>query len=786
MVNGFEANILTKKGNERVFLYSLILAGDVIDGTLIDITQRKYTEEALRESEEINRLLLQNSGEAILFTKPDGAILSANPEACRIFGRSESEIKELGRSGIMDTTDPRLPAAIEERKRTGHFKGELNMLRNDGTIFPAEISSTIFLDSSGNERTSIIFRDITERKKTEQALKWNEAIFNQFMEYSPIYVFFKDENIRSLRLSRNFEIMLGKPMDELLGKTMDELFPSDLAKNMIENDLQILHEGIKVEVIEEFNNRHFSTIKFPIQLEGRPKFLAGFTIDITDRLKAEQEIRESEERFRVLLQSVSSVSVQGYSPDGTTQYWNKASELLYGYTEQEAIGRNLVDLIIPTEMKEVVKQAIRRMAETGIPIPTSELSLMRKDGSRVSVISSHAIVRSSGKSQELFCIDIDLTEHKKAEEAILKTKQQYDTLVAQIPVGVYILRTKPDYSFDLEYVSPVMAEILGLSIESLLANNENIFKAIHPEDVEEVYRLNLEGIKQKQPFDWKGRAVVKGVVKWLHMSSLPQQQENGDILWHGLIVDITEQIRDEEEIKEQNEKLQELNATKDKFFSIIAHDLRSPFNSFLGLTQIMAEELPSLTMAQIQEIAVNMRKSATNLYRLLENLLHWSSMQQGVIPFNPESVRLLPVADESITMILESAKVKGIEINCTIPDYLVVFADTNLLQTVIRNLVSNAVKFTLTGGKVNLSAKTTTDSNIEISVQDSGIGMSQKLLGDLFKLDVKTSRKGTSGEPSTGLGLLLCKEFIEKHGGQIWAESEVGKGSTFYFTLPGK
>lgn len=786
MVNGFEANILTKNGNEKVFLYSLILAGDVIDGTLIDITQRKYTEEAFRESEEINRLLLQNSGEAILFTKPDGAILSANPEACRIFGRSESEIKELGRSGIMDTTDPRLPAAIEERKRTGHFKGELNMLRNDGTIFPVEISSTIFLDSSGNERTSIIFRDITERKKTEQALKWNEAIFNQFMEYSPIYVFFKDENIRSLRLSRNYEELLGKPMDELLGKTMNEIFPSDVAEKMIEDDLQVLREGVKVEVEEEVNNRHFSTIKFPIQLEGKPKFLAGFTIDITDRLKAEQEIRESEERFRVLLQSVSSVSVQGYSPDGTTQYWNKASELLYGYTEQEAIGRNLVDLIIPTEMKEVVKQAIRRMAETGIPIPTSELSLMRKDGSRVSVISSHAIVRSSGKSQELFCIDIDLTEHKKAEEAILKTKQQYDTLVAQIPVGVYILRTKPDYSFDLEYVSPVMAEILGLSIERLLAHNENIFKAIHPEDVEEVYRLNLEGIKQKQPFDWKGRAVVKGVVKWLHMSSLPQQQENGDILWHGLIVDITEQIRDEEEIIEQNEKLQELNATKDKFFSIIAHDLRSPFNSFLGLTQIMAEELPSLTMAQIQEIAVNMSKSATNLYRLLENLLHWSSMQQGVIPFNPESVRLLPVADESITMILESAKIKGIEINCTIPDDLVVFADTNLLQTVIRNLVSNAVKFTLTGGKVNLSAKTTTDSNIEIFVQDSGIGMSQKLLGDLFKLDVKTSRKGTSGEPSTGLGLLLCKEFIEKHGGQIWAESEVGKGSTFYFTLPGK
>jgi PAS domain S-box-containing protein len=627
-------------------------------------------------------------------------------------------------------------------------------------------------------------KDNTERKKTEEALKWNETIFNQFLEYSPIHVFFKDENIRSLKLSSNYEKLLGKPIDELLGKTMDELFPSDLAKIMIENDRQILHEGIKVEVIEEFNNRHFSTIKFPIQLEGKPKFLAGFTIDITDRIKAEQEIRESEERFRGLLQSVSSVSVQGYSPDGTTQYWNKASELLYGYTEQEAIGRNLIDLIIPSEMKEIVKQAIKQMDETGIPFPPSELSLMRKDGSRVSVLSSHAIVKSSGKSQELFCIDIDLTDYKKAEEAILKSKQQFDNLVAQIPVGVYILRSKPDYTFALEYASPIMAKILDLSVESLLAHNEATFQVIHPEDLEGFVRLNQEGIKQMQPFDWKGRALVKGVVRWLHLSSLPQQQENGDILWHGLIVDITDQISGEEEIKNQNEKLQELNATKDKFFSIIAHDLRSPFSSFLGLTQIMAEELPSLSMAQIQEIAVDMSKSAANLYRLLENLLHWSSMQQGVIHFNPETFQLLPLADESITMILEPAKVKGIEINCNIADDLVVFADTNLLQTVIRNLVSNAVKFTLKGGKVNLSAKTATDSNIEISVQDTGIGMSQKLLSDLFKLDVKTSRKGTSGEPSTGLGLLLCKEFIEKHGGQIWAESEVGKGSTFYFTLP--
>jgi len=329
-----------------------------------------------------------------------------------------------------------------------------------------------------------------------------------------------------------------------------------------------------------------------------------------------------------------------------------------------------------------------------------------------------------------------------------------------------------------------MAEILGLSIESLLAHNEKIFTAIHPEDLEEVYRLNLEGIKLKQPFDWKGRIVAKGVVRWVHMSSLPQQQENGDILWHGLIVDITEQISDEEEIKKQNEKLQELNATKDKFFSIIAHDLRSPFNSFLGLTQIMAEELPSLTMSQIQEIAVSMSKSATNLYRLLENLLHWSRMQQGAISFNPKYVFLEPIMAESIDIIQQSAKSKSIEIVTDCIEGLKVFADTDLLQTIFRNLVSNAVKFTSKGGKVSLSANVNADNIIQISIHDTGIGMSSEMLDGLFRINIKTNRKGTDGEPSAGLGLLLCKEFVEMHGGQIWVESEVGKGSTFYFTLP--
>jgi len=251
------------------------------------------------------------------------------------------------------------------------------------------------------------------------------------------------------------------------------------------------------------------------------------------------------------------------------------------------------------------------------------------------------------------------------------------------------------------------------------------------------------------------------------------------------LITTNEQLIEKQEIiLSQAEELKEANAAKDKFFSIIAHDLRGPFSGFLGLTEIMAEDLPSLTMDEIQGFSVNMRNSASSLYRLLENLLQWSKMQQGSIPFNPELLQLLQVVDECITMVIEQAKNKGIEITFDVKDDLKVFADSNMLQTIIRNLVSNAMKFTPKGGKISVSAKAIDDKNIEIAVKDTGIGMTSEMINNLFRLDVKTNREGTDGEPSSGLGLLLCKEFVEKHGGKIWVESQEGKGSEFKFTLP--
>ncbi len=255
------------------------------------------------------------------------------------------------------------------------------------------------------------------------------------------------------------------------------------------------------------------------------------------------------------------------------------------------------------------------------------------------------------------------------------------------------------------------------------------------------------------------------------------------VAFNKLIDSLREKQILEDQVRLQVAQLQNLNAEKDKFFSIIAHDLRNPFNAFLGFTEIMVEEISSLTTDEIRIMAENMRKSAVNLYRLLENLLEWSLLQRGVTKFSPTTFLLKPKVTECLALILDPALKKGIEIINDIPDDAEVVADVHMFEAVIRNLVSNAIKFTRGGGHVTVSARVIPGQPVEIAVADTGIGMSREMIDQLFRIDVQTSRRGTEGEPSTGLGLILCRDFIEKHGGTLRVESEENKGTVFYFTV---
>jgi signal transduction histidine kinase len=216
----------------------------------------------------------------------------------------------------------------------------------------------------------------------------------------------------------------------------------------------------------------------------------------------------------------------------------------------------------------------------------------------------------------------------------------------------------------------------------------------------------------------------------------------------------------------------------------MANDLRAPFNGFLGLTEIIAKESLSLKSDEIQKMGETMWHSAKNLFKLLENLLQWSQMEQGLISFNPGVFRLLTFAEESFSSEFLTAENKGIEVNFEIPYDIFVLADMKMLRSILCNLYSNATKFTSRGGQVFVSASYSSNNTVEISIRDTGIGMSKEIQSKLFRLNEQVNRKGTDGELSTGLGLFLCKEFIEKHGGTIWVESQKDLGSTFHFTIP--
>jgi PAS domain S-box-containing protein len=250
-----------------------------------------------------------------------------------------------------------------------------------------------------------------------------------------------------------------------------------------------------------------------------------------------------------------------------------------------------------------------------------------------------------------------------------------------------------------------------------------------------------------------------------------------------ILSDISERKLAQREIVTKNKILEKLNIEKDKLFSIVSHDLRSPMNGILGLTGMIKDEIESFSKDHIKEMAISIHTSANSIIQLLSGLLEWSQLQRGNISFNPQSVVLSISVKKSITLLNESAKAKNISIVTDVPENITVFADQQMLDSVIRNLVSNAIKFTPKGGQVEIGATESELNTITISVKDDGIGMSPAIIGKLFSLSSKINRKGTEGELSSGLGLILCKELIDKHGGKIWAWSKENKGSTFFFTL---
>lgn len=489
--------------------------------------------------------------------------------------------------------------------------------------------------------------------------------------------------------------------------------------------------------------------------------------DITDQARAEKALLERE-RF---LTSILETTQDGFwviDADGRLTDVNDAYCRMTGYTKDELEGLNISDLDAVEDSTMTAKR-IKRIVEKGSEL--FETRHRRKNGSAFDVEISVSYLGQHGGMFVCFCRDI--SDRKSVELACRESEMRYRLLSDLTMEGIVI--HKMGVAVDL---NASLARILGYEPQEILGRNM-LELIVHEEDRDIV----RENVVKDYATPYVVRFVKKsGEVFFVELEAR-NFEINGETMRVASVRDITERKKSEEEIRRVNEELRNALAEKDRFFSIIAHDLKSPISGFLSLTKILVEDFDGLTMKEVNNSLNALYDSSVRVFALLENLLEWAKLQQGMLTCSRGPFLLKELIKSSIDFKHSVAEQKKITLRDNTPDDLIADIDPPMIGTVLRNLLSNALKFSNRGGEVIVSAWQSGDM-ITVAVRDNGVGMDQNTQSMLFSLDNKITRPGTEGEASTGLGLILCKEFVVKHGGTIWAESTPGKGATFYFTLP--
>jgi two-component system, sensor histidine kinase and response regulator len=454
---------------------------------------------------------------------------------------------------------------------------------------------------------------------------------------------------------------------------------------------------------------------------------------------------------------------------------NRASEKIFNLFNSEFIGNCCFEQM--HGMTGPIFNCPIMAAKESLSRQTTELKI----GEKWFHISGDPILDGKGSYNGCIHIASDITERKIAENDLIINNERF-TQVAESS-GIWIWETNAEGLYT--YVNAMEETILGFGPEELIGK-KYFYDSFAPEMKDDLTKKAFEVFSKKESFkNFRNLNIHKsGRHVMLETSGVPIVDEKGTLLgYRGADKDITERNRFEEIIQANEVRLLELNATKDKFFSIIAHDLLNPLNNVLGFSELLIAQVQKKDYTTIEKYSDAIYHSSMLSLSLLSNLLEWSRLQSGRMKFNPELIEISTLLTEVTALFIDSVPKKPISFFIENIDQLTVYADREMLSAILRNLISNAFKFSYPGGKINISAEQN-EHNIILSVTDSGTGIKAHATENLFRMDESYSTKGTQNESGTGLGLLLCKEFVEKHGGKIWVNSEWGKGSRFSFSIP--
>lgn len=737
------------------------------------------------------RLVFENTLNSILWADTStGVLILANPAALKLFERTEDELIGQPQSILHPTEkiDEYITMFKNHIKLGGVKNMEAEIITKSGKIKYVEISSTII--NLGNRVINQgIFKDITEQKKSEYKLKEAEDRFKTFYNTIP-------DGITITRLqdglfvdaNTTFYEHTGYLPNDIIGKTtmqvnlwshpeQREQLASELKENGFCNNFEVTTHckngsdlvGILSAKIIMFN--------------GTPH-IVSVVRDMAKRIKMEKEIKVAKERFEMMYNTIPDAIAFTRLQDGYFVDVNKGFYDYTGYNAKDINGKTTSDIKLWNN-PEQRKKLVSNLNEKGY-CDNLEITTQCKDGKILSGILSAKIINFD-ETPHILSIVRDISARKKAEELLKQSEEKYRLIAENTSDVIWVIDPQ---TFKYKYISPSVINLTGFTVEEII--HENIIDSINPESAEslinrlrkKIIDINAGIENEKSGIEEMQRLHKDGSLFWIEVSVQAITNKDGqvtDII--GVSRNIEQRKSAELEIKEKNEKLTKLNATKDKFFSIIAHDLRSPIGTLYRYSEILKEEIEKGDCKDSVEYADIINSKAKHMMELTDNLLEWAMSQKNKIKPITERIELNKLLSLKIETHQSQAAQKEIKLILEKSNTVYVSADSNMLKTILRNLISNAIKFTIRKGWVKISVKEK-DKYAEISIADNGIGMSEATIAKLFRIDQSNSNPGTENEKGTGLGLILCKEFVEFNKGKIWAESNNGKGSIFKFTIP--
>jgi PAS domain S-box-containing protein len=806
-------------------------------GTFIDITKRKQVEDSLRISEQRLKSHIENSPLAVIEWGHDFVVTKWSGEAERIFGFLKTEVIGLRIDALNIIVEEDLPIVEKTMKRLTSGKELQVVSENRNYTKLREIRNCIWynsvlLDEAGKMSSVMsLVEDVTEVRKVEKLLKESEeklwSVLNATQE--SIYMF--DRNgIITMFNSTGMERLKVTSEDKLIGHHFSEFMPPSIAERRQEKLEEVFNSGMPIEFEDERDGRMFNHNYFPVFKDGEVSSIVTYSTEITERKKAEDNLRESEDRFRTIAESLP-VLISIYNiKDKVFSFVNESFEKTFGFNKGDLINRKLPEYFFNPEDVMDLGSLLKEKGRAY----NKEIRVKKADGTPFWIMSSIRQIMFMNESSYLTA-SINITETKKAQEELLRLNR---TLNARSKSSQAMMHCKNEFNY-LQEVCKIIIEDCGHTMVWVGYAQNDAAKTVKPVayygfDKGYIDQLNITwdesergrgptgtAIRTGKPClcknmlndpafkPWRKAALERGYASSLTLPLILEAKPFGSIsiyskesdpfseneidLLSNLADDLAygiSYIRLEEAersaaklIRENETKLKELVATKDKFFNIVAHDLKNPFTSLIGSSELLFENIDQLNAKSVRDLSMILNDSAKSGYAILQNLLDWSRSQTGMLKMNSERVNLRSMINENIYNLQLPAANKEIKMINQVNQDIFVFADKNMINTILRNILSNALKFTYKSGKVVVNTAMTNDE-VVVSVKDDGIGIPKDKISSLFHLEVKNSMPGTENEQGTGLGLKLSKEFAEKLGGRIWVESAENEGSEFSFSIP--